>query len=101
MPNQPKESMRDLINRLALQMALANPDAGEALALALGPASRSAKVGGLDFGISLRVNTLTGLPELRGGDLRRGYVEPEEGEGVTYSYSEVIGYSGEEVEDVG
>ena len=93
MPENPKESMHDLINRLALQMALANPDAAEALALSLGPAARSAKVGGANFGISLRVNTLTGLPELRGGDLRRGYVEPE----VGAVYSEVIGY-GEEVE---
>lgn len=92
MPENPKESMHDLINRLALAMAMANPDASEALAMSLGPAARSAKVGGQMFGISLRVNQLTGEPELRGGDLRRGYVRPEEGA----VYSEVIGWGEEE-----
>ena len=63
------------LHALAQALAAANPDNAEALAQLLGPAARSAKVGGLGLGIAVRFGPGGGR-EVRGGDLGR-YVAGE------------------------
>ena len=64
------------LQALAQALAAANADVSELFAAELGRAARSAKVGGLGHGIAVRVNSLSGGLEVRGG-LLDGYIRGE------------------------
>lgn len=75
------------LQALAQALAAANADVSELFARELGRAARAAKVGGLGHGIAVRVNSLTGGLEIRGG-LLGGYVD---GDAPGDGYEEMIG----------
>lgn len=59
---------------IARELARRNPDAAEALGEELVVASAIAKTP-MQFGVSTRINGVTGQLEMRAGDLQGGYVE--------------------------
>jgi hypothetical protein len=58
------------LRALARALVAANADVSELFAHELGQAARHAKVGGAGHGITMRVNSLTGGMEIRGGILQ-------------------------------
>lgn len=57
------------LQALARALAAANADVSELFSRELGIAARREKVGGSEHGIAVRVNSLTGGMEIRGGIL--------------------------------